>query len=491
MALSNKLKKITDTKINFKSGTVMRYTQLAEQCVQQIEAGQLALHSKMPSLRKFKQLHGVSMTTALNCYQHLESLGWLIAKPQSGYYVAQKSLLADNIKSPTLVSFQSSTTEPKTPALYNPFIDPCPLGIARYDSELIPVEKLQQSFKRAMKQQGKQISHYPDPQGELLLRGCLSEHFKGMNFHFSAAESVITHGCLDAIRTAIEITTQVGDAVAISSPCFSGLLDLLASMGRRVVEIPSVQEGIDLEQLQYQMQQGAIKAGLFCTSHMNPQGLSMSALQKQKLVELATQYQIPIIEDDVYLELGYQDVIPLPAKHWDREGYILWCGSFSKTLAAGYRLGWCLPGRYLQAYLQHRLFANQGVTSPLQLGIADFIRRGDYLKHLKKIRLHLQQQSLQFIAYLQKNLPNNSKISQPAGGFVLWIEVPDLNTLQLRKLALINKLDIRIGESFSTLDLYPHCFRLNIGFNIIDPQVECQLTVLMKLIKDCVKDKTC
>ena len=77
----------------------MRYTQLAEQCVKQIEAGQLALHSKMPSLRKFKQQHSVSMTTALNCYQHLESLGWLIAKPQSGYYVAQKSLLADNIKS--------------------------------------------------------------------------------------------------------------------------------------------------------------------------------------------------------------------------------------------------------------------------------------------------------------------------------------------------------------------------------------------------------
>jgi DNA-binding transcriptional MocR family regulator len=469
----------------------MRYIQLAEQCVQQIEAGQLVLHSKMPSLRKFKQQHCVSMTTALNCYQHLESLGWLIAKPQSGYYIAQKSLLADNIESPTLISFQSATTKPKSPDLYNPFIDPCPLGIARYDPDLIPVDKLHQSFKRAMKQQGKQISHYPNPQGELVLRNSLSEHFKGIDFHFSAAECVMTNGCLDAIRTAIEITTKVGDAVAISSPCFSGLLDLLGSMERSVVEIPSTEQGIDLEQLQYQMQLGLIKAGLFCTSHMNPQGLSMSALQKQRLVALATQYQIPIIEDDVYLELGYQGVIPLPAKHWDREGYILWCGSFSKTIAAGYRLGWCLPGRYLQAYLQSRLFANQGVTSPLQLAIADFIRRGDYLNHLKKIRLHLQQQSLQFISYLQKNLPANSKISQPAGGFVLWIEVEHLNTQKLRKLALINKLDIRIGESFSTLDLYPHCFRLNIGFNILDPQVECLLAILSKLVKDCIKDNIC
>jgi len=469
----------------------MRYIQLAEQCVQQIESGQLVLHSKMPSLRKFKQLHHVSMTTALNCYQHLESLGWLIAKPQSGYYVAQTSLLTDNIESPTFVSFQSIRTTPKAPKLYNPFIDPCPLGVARYDPALIPVDKLQQSFKRAMKQQGKKISHYPNPQGELVLRESLREHFQRVDFHFSAVECVITHGCLDAIRTAIEITTQAGDAVAISSPCFSGLLDLLGSMGRGVVEIPSVDQGINLEQLQLQMQLGTIKAGLFCTSHMNPQGLSMSALQKQKLVELATQYKIPIIEDDVYLELGYQSGIPLPAKHWDREGYVLWCGSFSKTIAAGYRLGWCLPGRYLQAYLQYRLCANQGITSPLQLAMADFIRRGDYLQHLKKIRLHLQQQSMQFIAYLQKNLPINSKISQPAGGFVLWIEVANLKTQQLRKQALIHKLDIRIGQNFSTLDRYPHCFRLNIGFNIIDPQVEKKLTVLMTLIKDCIKEKTC
>lgn len=467
----------------------MRYKELAIQCVQQIESGQLVLHSKMPSLRNFKQLHSVSMTTALNCYQYLESLGWLLVKPQSGYFVAQKSLISEPLETPTFISFQSTTTEPKLPALVNPFISPCPLGVARYDPELIPADKLQLSFRRAMKRQGNSLSHYPDPQGELILRNSLSEHFKSIDFHFSPKELVITHGCLDAIRTAIEITTEVGDAVAISSPCFSGLLDLLGVMERHVVEIPSVEEGIDLEQLEKQMQFGSIKASLFCTSHMNPQGTSMSALQKQKLVELATQYKIPVIEDDVYLELGYQKVIPLPAKHWDREGYILWCGSISKTIAAGYRLGWCLPGRYLQAYLKRRLFANQGITSPLQLAIADFINRGDYGTHLKRIRLHLHQQTLQFIAYLQQHLPSNSKISQPAGGFVLWIEVANLNTLKLRTLANTKELDVRVGESFSTLGLYPHCFRLNIGFSMTSPMVELQLSQLMKLVKLCSKEK--
>jgi len=263
---------------------------------------------------------------------------------------------------------------------------------------------------------------------------------------------------------------------------------LLGVMGRRVVEIPSVKEGIDLEQLQKQMQFGTIKAGLFCTSHMNPQGISMSAVQKQKLVELATHYKIPIIEDDVYLELGFKKVTPLPAKHWDSEGYVLWCGSISKTIAAGYRLGWCLPGRYLDAYLRQRLFANQGVTSPLQLAIADFIARGDYINHLKKVRLHLQQQTHLYMTYLQVNLPEGSKISNPAGGFVLWIEVAKLDTSLLKRLARQNKLDIRIGDEFSTLALYRHCFRLNIGFDMTATQVAVQLSCLMKLIKTCLKE---
>ncbi|WP_409440332.1 PLP-dependent aminotransferase family protein [Psychromonas sp. GE-S-Ul-11] len=466
----------------------MRYKELAAQCIQQIESGQLAVNTKMPSLRNFKLLHNVSMTTALNCYQHLESLGWLLAKPQSGYYVAKQSVIDKKPKAPTIISFQSATTQPSLPKLNNPFVDPCPLGIARYDPSLMPVIKLQQSFKRAMKLQGDLLSHYPHPQGEISFRENLSMHFKSVDFHFSAKDCVVTHGCLDAIRTAIEITTGIGDAIAISSPCFSGLLELLGVMGRRVVEIPSVKEGIDLEQLQKQMQLGTIKAGLFCTSHMNPQGTSMNALQKQKLVELATRYKVPIIEDDVYLELGFQQVIPLPAKHWDREGYVLWCGSISKTIAAGYRLGWCLPGRYLDAYLRQRLFANQGVTSPLQLAISDFIGRGDYINHLKKVRLHLQQQTLLYMTYLQGNLPEGSKISHPAGGFVLWIEVAKLNTNQLKPLARQNKIDIRIGDEFSTLGLYSHCFRLNIGFNMTATQVALQLSCLMKLIKICLKE---
>jgi len=223
---------------------------------------------------------------------------------------------------------------------------------------------------------------------------------------------------------------------------------------------------------------------------MNPQGISMTALQKQHLVKLAQTYKIPIIEDDVYIELAHSKVMPLPAKHWDKQGYILWCGSVSKTIAAGYRLGWCWPGRFSEQYFQKRKYCNQGVSSPVQLALADFISNGDYSKHLKKLRVAMQQHTLSYQNYLTKNLPVASKISSPSGGFVLWVQVPNLNGRKLLEQANKINIDIRIGEQFSTRDMYQDYFRLNTGFTITEAndtdnqeEVDKQLNKLMALVK--------
>jgi DNA-binding transcriptional MocR family regulator len=443
----------------------MIYKQLAKQCITDIKSGKIAAHSRLPSLRNFKMLNNISMTSALNCYQHLEALGWVISKPQSGYFVCQQ---LKSHAQPELISFKSQTSDPNltlSQKSYTPLIKMIgPLGYARIDPDQLPLEQLQQSFRRAIKRQSENISLYPRPEGEKVLRDSLSSHFKSYDFHFSTEQLIISNGCMDAIQTALEITTDIGDAVAVSSPCYSGLLDMLNLLSRKVIEIPSTEHGIDLFQLEKHMQSGEVKAGLFCTSHMNPQGTSMSAQQKQQLVKLAEKYETPIIEDDVYLEVAHEKVIPLPAKHWDKKGFVLWCGSVSKTLAAGYRLGWCLPGRYYDRYLTRRRYCNQGVTSPTQLAIADFINNGEYARHLKKIRFKLHNQRLDYQHYLRQNLPLSTKISEPSGGFVLWIQIPDLDSHKLFNQAIKDNLDIRVGENFTTLGLYKDCFRVNIGY---------------------------
>ena len=464
----------------------MIYKDLAQQCINDIKNKKLQPHSRMPSLRNFKAQHNISMTSALNCYQHLESLGWIISRPQSGYFVCQPPL---NNNQPEFIDFQSKTSDPaltSSQLSYTPTINAIgPLGYACIDPALLPLNGLQQSFRRALKRQSENISFYPAPRGEKVLRDSLSAHFKSYHFHFSSEQLIISNGCMDSIKTALEITTNIGDAVAISSPCYSGLLDMLTLLSRKVVEIPSTDQGIDLQQLEKQMQQGNIKAGLFCTSHMNPQGISISAQQKQQLAHLAETYQIPIIEDDVYLEISHEKVVPLPAKHWDKQGYIIWCGSVSKTLAAGYRLGWCLPGRYHQDYLTRRRYFIQGVNSPTQLAIADFINNGEYARHLKKLRYNVQRNTFDYRHYLAQHLPKNSKISAPNGGFVLWIQIPNLDTKKLFKQAIQAQLDLRVGEHFTTLDLYNDCLRINIGYGLTDQsdQSASTRTALQKLVE--------
>lgn len=306
----------------------------------------------------------------------------------------------------------------------------------------------------------------------------LASHFTHNGFPLNSDELVITHGCMDAVKTALQVCTQAGDTVAVSSPCYNGLLDLLSQLSLRIVEIPSLADGIDLDQFEKHLQQGNVQAGLFCTSHMNPQGITLSSTQKQRLAQLANQYQTPIIEDDVYLELPHRNQSPLPAAYYDDGGYILWCGSISKTLSPSYRLGWCRPGRYFMPYLKRAL----GVPTLIQYAIADFIESGAYNSHLKRTRYQLSQNKTQYLAYLSQHLPEGSRVTQPDGGLVLWIQVPNLNATELGKAAESQNLDIRIGPWFTESERYCDCLRINIGFA---PEAETleYLERLMALIK--------
>lgn len=467
----------------------MRYKQIADQFIQDIQQGRLPPNQRLPSLRQLATLHQISLTTALNCYHRLEELGWAIAKPQAGFYTSMPNTVPSPSISQSFTSIQTDPSAQQPIDGYTPMRSyPSPLGVSLLSNDLLPTEALQRSLRRAVKQQGDNIHLYPEPQGSTALRNALTHHFAEHHIHFSAADLVISNGCLDAIHTALDVTTKRGDTIAINSPCFSGLLDLLVQMDRKVIEIPTRTDGLDLEQLEQHMRQQDIQAALFSSSHMNPQGSSLSAQQKQQLAQLASRYQIPIIEDDVYLELSYSRQVPLPAKHWDQDGYVLWCGSVSKTLTAGYRLGWCLPGRYFGAYLQQRHKQSFGVSSPIQAGLAEFINTGQYKRHLNKARTALQVQVHAYRTLLIELLPPHAQVSNPQGGLVLWIKIDRLDSNKLLLDARDHQIDIRTGQHFSTLPYYQDCFRINAGWPLQDKDgkptlAHQQLLALVQLIQ--------
>ena len=451
----------------------LRYKALAEQIVEDIRNEKWSQGEKLPSLRQLTDLFGVSMTTAQNCYHHLEELGWLIVKPQSGFYANTPIGGGSEPSQPQFVSRVSTKSQSpqwsegaNSSSIREFGYQSSPFGISRISPALVDVKILQRAIKRALQRLDRVMTEYPDPQGWSPLRQALSNHFNQYGFALPAQETVITGGCIEAVRLALEVTTKPGDAIAISSPCFSGLIELLASLSRRTFEIPCTKEGVDLDQLERQIAKGGIKAVLLSTSHMNPQGTSLTPEQNQKLAWIVNYYQVPMIEDDVYLELGHNSSIPKPAKTWDTDGYILWCGSISKSLAAGYRLGWCWPGRYIAEYLTRYNAGGLGHSLVLQAGLAEYINTGQYQKHIEKARAKLFSNVCGYRSLLLKKLPKNSAVSQPKGGAVLWVEVPSLNANKFYDLTRQAGLDVRTGDVFTTLSLYREFFRINAGWGL-------------------------
>ncbi|MEH6443169.1 MAG: PLP-dependent aminotransferase family protein [Oceanospirillaceae bacterium] len=440
---------------------MIRYKQLASSVMQDIIEDRLVLGARMLSVRQFAKLHTVSMTTALNCYNKLHEQGWLSVKPQSGYFITRPLTISN---APTFPKFSASVTVPNGYAQVANNYSEHPFYTAQLAAGLIPREILNRCFHRGNLRNTNENYQYPAASGELSLRSALSEHVSQNYFRLPAQALIITNGCIDAVRSAIDIVSEVGDTIAISSPCFSGLLNLLLSMQRKVLEIPCHNAQLDLTQLEFYMQAGALKAGLFSANFINPHGLCLSIEQKKLLAKLAAKYQIPIIEDDVFLELGFNNYKPKPIKYWDDQGWVIWCGSISKTVAPSYRLGWCAPGRFYTTYINHRQVNSLAVNVPVQAAFFEFINSGQYSKHLKKTTLSLSLHAAAYHRFLTERLPKHACVSTLQGGMVMWLQIPGFDFLSIYGKATEQGLNFKHGAEFSTLALYKDCIRLNIGW---------------------------
>ncbi len=459
------------------------YQELAGQFIAEIEQGTRHIGSKMPSLRQLTKQQSVSMTTALNCYQELESRGWIESRPKTGYFVSSRHI---DTNTPEWAHFTSMVTQVDLSSHQQSPTTSGPLGMANMPNDALSVAELERSFRRSIKRMGERINDYPEPQGDLGLRQSLAAHFSSSGLVVAPQDWVVTSGCMMAIKMALMALTKPGDTVAISSPCYNGILALLGQLERNIIEIPSLDEGIDLKQLEHHFQLREVKAAVFCTTHMNPQGLTMSPAQKKRLAQLANQYQIPVIEDDVYAELSHGGQMPLPAKYYDRDGYIIWCGSITKSVSPSYRLGWCVPGRFLDRFCEQFISGTDGVALPIQLAISDFIDSGQYSKHLKRRQHCLVQLKEAYFSYLRTHLPSSVKISQPLGGMVLWLQILGLDAEKLDRLLNQHALDIRGGRLFSTLDLYINCVRVNFGYELT-PKCKRDLVNLVDAINSSIE----
>src|ERR1700733_6309231 len=445
------------------------YVQIAETLVQQVAAGALRPGDRVPSLRQLSQQRSVSVSTALQAYLWLENRGYLEARPQSGFYV--RTPLASLIPEPQFEPSPGKPTEQGNNAVLAGIIeaatDPAnvPFGAGCVSPELFPNRKLNLILRQVVRDRPLHSASYDFPPGVERLRRELARRELAAGSRVSPRDVVVTSGAEEAMNLSLRAVTQPGDVIAVESPSYFGILESAASLRLKVLEISThPQGGMDLDELEHAIRKHSVKACVVMPNCHNPLGYILPNSYKQALVELTARKNVAVIEDDVYGDLAFDDRRPVTAKSFDRKGLVLLCSSCSKVLSPGYRIGWVFAGRFQPEVERLKLVTNVAAPSLPQLVVAEFLESGSYDRHVRRLRATLACQLESVRQAIARYFPAGTRISRPAGGYMLWIELPpSVNALKLHRAALLERISILPGALFSPTGRYKNYIRINCG----------------------------
>ncbi|MBE8721131.1 aminotransferase-like domain-containing protein [Sphingobacterium pedocola] len=443
------------------------YQEIAGNIANKIKTGVLKEGERLPSVRMLSTEHGISVNTAKRIFLELEAQSLAQSKPQSGYFVSPLSYLklplpevskplpiANNKEPNDLINGVYSTMGRHDLTLFS-------IGVP--SGNILPLAKLKKEIVLATRSLKEGGTEYEPLQGNLKLRRMVAVRSLAWEGALTEDDVITTSGCMNALALCLIAVTKPGDTLALESPCYPGILQLAVSMGLHVLEIATHPvSGIDIDALKKLLPQ--INVCLLVPNFNTPLGYCMPDQNKKEIVTLLAQYNIPLIEDDTYGDIHFGPERPKCCKSFDTDGNVLWCGSVSKTLAPGYRVGWIAPGKYKDQILKLKLIHAISSTSIIHEAVGNFLMTGRYDNHLRHFRKTLQENYQRYALAISAHFPDGTKISRPQGGLALWVELPkQIDTAELYNYALKKQISIAPGRMFTLQNQFQHCMRLCIG----------------------------
>jgi DNA-binding transcriptional MocR family regulator len=411
--------------------------------------------------------HGISINTAKRIFLELEAQSLIESKPQSGYFVgslnylrlplpeaSQPTRVASNIEPNELISRVYSNMGRNDLTLFS-------IGIP--SGKLLPLPKLKKEIVLATRELRDGGTEYEPLQGNVKLRRMIAARSLVWKGQLKESDVITTNGGMNALALCLMALTKPGNTIALESPCYPGILQLAISLGLKVLEVATHPiSGIDIDALKKVLPK--IKVCLLVPNFNTPLGYCTPDENKKEIVALLARHNIPLIEDDIYGDLHFSAVRPKCCKSFDKEGNVLWCGSASKTLAPGFRVGWLAPGRYKDQILKLKLVHAISSTSLLHETVGNFLMTGRYDNHLRRLSKELQENYQHYANAIAEYFPEGTKISQPQGGLALWVEfTKNIDTTELYNDALKRRISIAPGRMFTLQNQFQNCMRLCIG----------------------------
>jgi DNA-binding transcriptional MocR family regulator len=444
------------------------YQQIADAMAGAIRAGTLRRGERLPSVRELARQRGVSLSTATQAYRMLEDSRLVEARARSGYFVSTpparlpEPAMSRPPNRPRAVDRASLAAHLMQLASDPAYIS---FGAAYPAAELFDPDRLRQALHRTAQRHRQELTRYAVGPGQPAVRRAIARHALSFGCDLDPERIITTQGAREAIALCLRAVTRPGDTVALESPTYFGFLEVLEVLGLRALEIPThPRTGLSLDALQLALQTQPVKALLLVPTLSNPMGACLTLADRKRLAAMAAEHHLPVIEDVIYNDLAEHDDKRRAVRSFDRDGWVMLCGGFSKTLAPGLRLGWTEAGRWTTPVLQAKVATTGGQPPVMELAVADLLTQPGRQAQLRQLRHTIAQRVDEARQLIAAHFPKGTRVTDPPGNFILWVELPaGVEALALSEACLAEHICIAPGQLFSASERYRHCIRLGVG----------------------------
>jgi len=446
------------------------FEQVARAVRELISARTLVAGDRAPSLRASARHLGVSVATVVRAYEELEREGRLEARLRSGYYIATPTAVATPAR-PRAAGRVPAARPVRAGEHVDEIIESArlpgvvPFAVANPGTDLLPSKALGRALRAVAAGSPASLIDYAPMAGEPALQQEIAAHASRLGAPVDPGDVVVTAGATEALALALRVVTRPGDTVVVESPVYFGLLRLLESHALRAIELPTDPiNGLEPESLERVLARTSVAAVVSIATFNNPTGSLVPTAARERIVALCARHRTTLIEDDLYADLHAGERRPRSYRDVGDATWVVTCSSFSKTVAPGFRIGWVISSRHRVGLVERKIVASGSNARLPQLAMARFLGDGQYGRHVARLRRAYREQLRCLRASVHRHLPDGTRTSDPAGGFVLWVSLAgSVDTQALYRRAIADDISFAPGALFTNGRGFRNCLRLSAG----------------------------
>lgn len=351
--------------------------------------------------------------------------------------------------------------------------------------ELFPIEALKEVCLKVLDTDGKAALQYSPTEGYVPLRKIISDRLKRDGIDISYEDILITSGSQQGLEFCARVFVDEGETIICESPSYLGALNAFKAYLPNFVEVEMDEDGMKMDELEKALKENPNAKFIYTIpDFQNPTGITMSLERRKRIVELAEEYNIPVVEDNPYGDLRFDGEKHPPISFFDKKGMVIYLGTFSKIFAPGLRLGWVAASPEItKKYVLVKQGADLQTNSMSQREIATYIEMNDIDEHIEKIiKVYRKRRDL-MIDTMKKEFPENVSYTYPNGGLFTWVTLPNgVDAAEVLQKALEEKVAFVPGGAFYPKPGNENHFRLNYS-NMPEDKIVEGITRLGKVLK--------